>query len=272
MTHLAHEGHGGGIAALLQSAVIALLVAGYLVLARRVRREPRGWSRWRTASVVAGGTLLMVAMLPPVATFAEGDFRGHMLQHLLIGMLAPTALVLGAPLTLLLRSLPPPHRRRVARVLHSRAVRAITNPWLALVLNVGGMAALYFTPLYRLVADGQLSHHLVHLHFVIAGCLFAWVVAGPDPAPRRPSVRMRLVVLGMAITSHATLAQLMYAGLFIDVRVPVVELHGAAEIMYYGGDIAELLLAMALLTTWRPMPRRARQPMTVTTTAAATSS
>ncbi|MEV0974834.1 cytochrome c oxidase assembly protein [Microtetraspora glauca] len=260
MTFVAHEGHGGVIASAPQAVAVALLLGGYLVLAGRVRHEPRGWSRWRTASFATGCALLMVAVLPPIGTFADTDFRGHMLQHLLIGMVVPTALVLGAPLTLLLRSLPPRHRRHVAKVLRSRVLHVAVNPWFALVLNIGGMAAVYFTPVYRLVSGGQVSHHLVHLHFLLAGYLFAWVIAGPDPAPRRPSVKTRLVVLGVAITSHATLAQFMYAGLFVDVRVPVTGLRGAAEIMYYGGDIAELLLAMALLTTWRPVSRRSRRP------------
>ncbi|MGI5485543.1 cytochrome c oxidase assembly protein [Microtetraspora malaysiensis] len=258
MTGHMHEGHAGTTTWPL-IAVIVVAVAGYLLLARGRRREPRGWSGGRMASAVTGAVLLAVALLPPVAAFAEHDFRGHMLQHLLLGMLAPTALVLGAPLTLLLRSLPAAGRRRVARLLHSRPARVLADPWLALALSLGGMAALYFTPLYRLVADGRVPHHLVHLHFVLAGYLFAWAVAGPDPAPRRPSVRTRLVVLGVAITAHATLAQLMYAGFLVDVGVPVAELRGAAEIMYYGGDIAELLLAMALLVTWRPTPRKGRR-------------
>ncbi|MBB4908609.1 cytochrome c oxidase assembly protein [Actinophytocola algeriensis] len=53
----------------------------------------------------------------------------------------------------------------------------------------------------------------MHLHFLVAGYLFAWLIAGPDPAPHRPGVPARLVLLGVAIAVHATLAQLMYAGI-----------------------------------------------------------
>jgi putative membrane protein len=63
----------------------------------------------------------------------------------------------------------------------------------------------------------------------------------------------------VAVAVHAVLSQLMYAGLFVQVRVPSDQLRGAGELMYYGGDIAELLLALALLTTWRP-PRRGTAP------------
>jgi len=92
----------------------------------------------------------------------------------------------------------------------------------------------------------------VHVHFLAAGCLFTWVIAGPDPGPRRPSVPARLVVLGVAITVHATLSQLLYAGLFVSLPVSSQELRGGAELMYYGGDIAELLLAFALVSARKP--------------------
>ncbi|MFF0249013.1 cytochrome c oxidase assembly protein [Streptosporangium sandarakinum] len=262
---LAHEAHHGGLSGALPVAGVAVLLAAYLAAAALRRREPRGWSRWRTAAFTTGAVLLAAGLTGPVAAFAETDFRGHMLQHLLIAMLAPLGLVLGAPVTLLLRSLPAARARRVTAVLRSRPAHVLTDPWVAFTLNVGGMAALYFTPLYGIACADPLLHPLVHLHFVLAGFLFTWVIAGPDPAPRRPSVPKRLVVLGVSIAAHATLSQLMYAGLFVAVTAPGPELLGAAEIMYYGGDIAELLLALALVTTWRPArsrvaPRNRRTP------------
>ncbi|MBC6460675.1 cytochrome c oxidase assembly protein [Actinomadura sp. HBU206391] len=262
MSAHAHEAyhHGGGLAQLLPLAAVALLLCGYLVPAARRRREARGWSTWRTASHVTGVALLAVALAGPVASFAHTDFRGHMLQHLLIGMFAPLALALGAPMTLLLRSLRPGQGRRLGKVLRGRACHVFADSWVALTLNVGGLAVLYFTPLYRITSTNAVAHQLVHVHFLLSGYLFAWVIAGPDPAPRRRSVPTRLLVLGVAIAVHATLAQLMYAGLFVDVPVPAQRLRGAAEIMYYGGDIAELLLALALVTTWRPVRPGSRRP------------
>ncbi|MFD0657561.1 cytochrome c oxidase assembly protein [Thermocatellispora tengchongensis] len=195
-------------------AGVAALALAYAALA--ARPGPRRWSRWRTASFVTGCALLALALAVPIGT----GFPAHMAQHLLIGMLAPTALVLGAPMTLVLRSLPPPYARRVTAVLRRGPVRVLGHPVTALLLSTGGMAALYCTPLYRLSQTGMLPHHLLHLHFLLAGYLFAWSVAGPDPAPRRPSVPFRLVVLGVAVAVHAGLAQLMYAGLLVDVPAP----------------------------------------------------
>ena len=141
-------------------------------------------------------------------------------QHLLLGMYAPLGLVLGAPITLLLRSIPPAHGRLIGRVLRSRPAHFLAHPVVALILSVGGLPALYFTPLYAATTTDEALHLLVHVHFLLAGYLFAWVIAGPDPAPHRPSVPVRLVVLGVAIAGHAVISQLMYAGVLVQIPRP----------------------------------------------------
>src|SRR3546814_1421720 len=107
------------------------------------------------------------------------------------------------------------------------------------------MAALYFTPLYRIMMVDPTVHYLVHFHFVAAGCLYAWVIAGPDPAPHRLSVPARLVILGIAVILHSVMAQMVYAGFYVQILAQPHQLRGAAELMYYGGDIAEMILAFA---------------------------
>lgn len=247
-----------GTGPLLIGVALLAVVWAYLALAQLGRRDPRGWSSWRSASFVAGAALIAVAVFPGALPYPPDDFRGHMQRHLLIGMLAPLLLVLGAPVTLLLRSLSHRAARALGRTLNSRPVHLIAHPVTALVLTVGGLAALYFTPLYSLMMRSEAVHALAELHFLLSGYLFAWVIAGPDPAPRRPSVPARLVVLGFAIAGHAILSQLLYAGVFTQVEVPVEQRQGAGEIMYFGGDLIELLIALALVTTWRPRHRFGR--------------
>jgi putative membrane protein len=104
---------------------------------------------------------------------------------------------------------------------------------------------------------------MLHAHFLLSGRLFAHVIAGPDPAHARPGVRARLVYLGIAIAAHAVISQLKYGGFWVDIHAPTYQVQGGAEIMYYGGDIAELLLAAALVATWRPEQRRAAHRETV---------
>jgi putative membrane protein len=253
--HVMH-GHGAGTASLAPLLALVVLAAGYVALATRRRADGLGWSTWRTASFLLGCTMLALGLAPHLLPDPAEDFRGHVLQHLLIGMLGPLALVLAAPITLVLRSVTPRRGRLIGRVLRSHTVHLIANPVSASALSLGGLVGLYVTPLYAAATRSPMLHHLVHLHFLAAGYLFAWVIAGPDPAPRRPSVPARLVVLGVAIAVHSTLSQLMYAGALINIPVPPDQRRGGAALMYYGGDIAELLLAFALVATWRGRPNR----------------
>jgi putative membrane protein len=61
-----------------------------------------------------------------------------------------------------------------------------------------------------------------------------------------------MIVLGVAIALHSVLAQLLYAGAFAAVPASHAELEGGATLMYYGGDVAEILLAFAMVSTWQP--------------------
>ncbi|NEW74011.1 cytochrome c oxidase assembly protein [Streptomyces rhizosphaericus] len=255
-----HGGGGGPLEVWLPALALVGCAAGYALTVRRARRRhpARGWPLARTLSFAAGLVLVAMALLPPLAPFAHEDFRGHMAQHLLLGMYAPLALTLAAPVTLLLRALPPDRGRRLTAVFRSRPARLLGHPVTALLLTTGGLVPLYFTPVYDATMGHPGWHWLTHAHFLLSGWLFAYVIAGPDPAPARPGVPARLVVLGVAIAAHAVIAQLMYGGFWVEVRAPIAEVRGGAEIMYYGGDLAELLLAAALVTTWRPVrtPRR----------------
>lgn len=255
----------GVLEAVLPLGILVAVGLGYLVLALRQGRDPRRWKRWRTTSFLAGIGLLIAALMPQLALFPSGSFAGHMYQHLLIGMYAPLGLALGAPVTLVLRSVPHRQGRIIGRVLASTPMVLIAHPVTALGLNLGGLVLLYLTPLYAATTHNSVLHHVVHLHFLAAGYLFVYSIAGPDPAPHRPSVPFRLVILGVAIAGHAVLAQLLYAGAFVHVPATAADLRAGADLMYYAGDIAELLLAFAMVSTWRPRSKVSTLRATQTT-------
>jgi putative membrane protein len=216
-------------------AAQAVVLIGALALGYEWASLHTRWNRWRGAAFMAGSALLVLG-------FATGahTFTGHMRQHLLIAMVAPIGLVLGAPVTLLLRTLPVGAARVVTRLLRTPYARFVAHPVTTLALTLGGLPLLW---------SGTAGHHpLLQAHFVLAGTLFAWVIAGVDPAPHRPRVRTRLIVLGVAIAAHATFSQLLYA-------TGDAERQAGATLMYYGGDLAELLLAFAVVQS-RPGGRR----------------
>src|SRR4051794_36416765 len=96
----------GGFSVLVPLLLVATAMVAYLLLALRQQGGSRPWSWWRTAFFIAGGALLVLGLLPQSLPFPDGDFRNHMLQHLLIAMLAPIGLVMAAPMTLILRTVP----------------------------------------------------------------------------------------------------------------------------------------------------------------------
>ncbi|MGW5668086.1 cytochrome c oxidase assembly protein [Micromonospora sp. NPDC003776] len=209
---LAHAGHPDG--GFPPTALVPLLLFWvYLAAALRQRAPGRpGWSPGRTVAFGLGAVLVAAGLRWPAAGFV-----GHTWQHLLLGMLAPPALVLGAPGTLVLRTLRPPAGRRVVRLLRHPVATVLGHPATGLLLTAGGLWLLYLTPLYRATLASPLLHDVVHAHFLLSGYLFAWSIAGPDPGPHRPRVPVRLVALGAAVAAHATIAQLLYANLLVDV-------------------------------------------------------
>lgn len=226
-------------------SVFALLA--YCIAAFAQRSSARRWSYWRTLSFSSGILLLLIALLPSVVAYAHHDMRGHMLQHLLLGMFAPLGLVFGAPVTLAMRSLSARGARTLVTVLRSRVIGFVSHPVSAMFLSVGGMYLLYLTPLYSAMHASTALHAFIHWHFLAAGCLFTWAIAGPDPAPNRPSKRFRLFVLFVSIGAHAFLSKAMYAyGWPAGTHHGLEEVRAGAKIMYYGGDFAELLLVIAL--------------------------
>ncbi|MFI6785319.1 cytochrome c oxidase assembly protein [Micromonospora sp. NPDC050276] len=261
---LAHAGHGAAGPTWLPLLPVVVLAGGYLLAAAR---DPRGWHRRRTASWLVGCALLAVAV-GPLAHLPD-DPRAHMAQHLLLGMLAPLGLVLAAPVTLLLRVAPPPVRRTVGRLLRARPLHLLAHPFIAALLTTGGLALVLLTPLYAAAERQPVLHHAIHLHYLAAGYLFAWSLAGPDPAPRRPGLAVRVGALLAAAAGHAVLAKYLYAQAEtlppgLTDRDPEA-FRSAAQLMYYGGDLAELLLAVALFASWyharrRPRPSPASPP------------
>lgn len=237
----------------------AMVVLGLALNNHKVRRQlqiPRPFSAWRTLSWMTGCAMIAAGLSPLVHGPGASE---HMIQHLLLGMYAPVFLVLGAPVTVLLGAASPAWRTRLGRILAWRPVGVLSHPVSAAVLHTGPLFLLYLTALYELTMTVALWHWMLNLHFVAAGCLFAWSIAGPDPAPRRPGIITRAVVLVVSAGLHAWLAKLIYAGagdLPAAALHSPAELRAAAQLMYYAGDGAELILAVALFGTWYARRRR----------------
>ena len=177
---------------------------------------------------MAGLGLLLLATQSVIGAYDTTLFTVHMTQHLLLTMVAAPLLLLGAPVTLLLRASSTEVRKRwILPVLHSRVVRTLSNPFVAWTLFAVVMWTSHFSPLFDAALEDPFIHELEHLLYLATALLFWWPVVGVDPAPRRLSHPMRvgyLMVgmpfssfLGLAIFSATSVLYAHYATLAADV-------------------------------------------------------
>jgi putative membrane protein len=232
---------------------LAGLAAGAALYATGVARLARRgvcWPKGRSALFGLGLLAVAVALVSPLASLDE-RFSVHVVQHLLLGMLAPLLFALAAPVTLLLRVLPPRRRSGVVRVLHSRPLRLTSDPLAAGTLNVAGLYLLYLTPLYAATLTHPLLHDATHLHFLLVGCLFAWSIVGLDPIPRR-AFPYRAAVLVVVLALHGTLSKLLYAHgpAGSGVQQSFDDWRLGAQVMWYGGDLVDVLLLVVFFGQW----------------------
>jgi len=227
--------------------VVALVeVVAYLWSATGV--AGRRWPRRRSIAWIIGSVTAAVAVSGPVADAADTSYTAHMLAHVLVGMAGPLLLVLGAPVTLLLRTLPRPAGRQLSRLLRWGPVRFLTEPVVAALLSVGGLWLLYTTRLYDVMHRDSLVHAVVHVHMFVAGYLFATSIVGVDPMRHRRRYAHRAGVLVIALAMHDILAKYLYSHPPVGVGQPSGQF--GAIIMYYGGDTVDLAIAVLLCAAW----------------------
>ena len=186
--------------------LVALYIKGVVVLTKRGDKWPVG----RTVAFALGISAVDFATSGGLGLYANFTFSYHMISHMVIGMIAPIGLVLGAPITLALRTLPQarnPQERGIRGslivVLHSRIGIIFTNPIVALIIFDGSLFALYFTDLFAIMMSSHVGHLFMTLHFLAAGYLFFSVIIGVDPNPRKIPHLLRIVVLFAAMSIHA---------------------------------------------------------------------
>lgn len=192
------------------AGILAALVA-YLAAARRVdRAHPANpVPRRRVAAWLAGLACLALALFSPLDVYADTLFSAHMVQHLVIVFAAAPLLVLGAPITLLLRAATPAARARwVLPALRSRVVRTIGHPVFAWLTFGAGMWILHLSPIFNLALRDDAVHAAEHLLFLGTAFLFWWPVAGVDPGPHPLSHPLRIgyVMLAMPLNGFLGLA------------------------------------------------------------------
>jgi len=265
---------------LLPLIVLILLLlygSGVIVLHRRGVRWPLARIIWWLLGLA---TVLLVT-----ATGIEGYgmelFSIHMVQHMVLNMLAPVFLVLGAPVTLLLRALPAgpgrrgSTRRGVLRLLHSWAAAVLMHPAATFALFITSLYGLYFTPVFDYLMGTWWGHNLMLVHFLVIGFLYFWGIIGVDPSPRKSRGGLRatagpvLPVLELAATApfHAFFGVVVMMSTALLVKfyaMPMPEWHVSplADQAAGGGialgftELPTLLVLGVLVVKWQKSDQR----------------
>ncbi|MBA2388981.1 MAG: cytochrome c oxidase assembly protein [Geodermatophilaceae bacterium] len=244
---------------------LLILAAGlYLWGVHRLRVRGHHWSTVRTVAWLGGGLgSIAVVTLGGAAAYEETLFSVHMVQHMVLSMVAPVFLALGAPVTLALRTLPGrgAARRGLLATLHSRVVRILTFPLIPFAIFVASPFALYFTGWYAATLDNPWVHEAMHLHFLLAGCLFFWPLVGLDPVPGRVSHPMRMLILVATLPLHAILGLTImnqrmliaadhYQALNLVWSDPVSEQRVGGGLLWASGDLVGLIMLGVAAYQW----------------------
>ncbi len=250
----------------------ATLVVGsgalYLIGMHRLELGGRRWRRSRAVAFAAGLAVLAIATMSGLSAYESSLFSAHVTQHVLIGMVAPFLLALGAPITLAMQASARPTQVRIGKALRSAPVRLLTHPLVALALFTLSLFALYYTPIYELSLTNELVHQLVHLHFFVAGSVFFWAVIGLDPVSHRIPYGWRLLLVMLTVPFHAFLGLAMMSGdqpIAADHYAsierptdasPMADQRTAAGVMWVMGDLTGLIAGGVVLAQWMAYENR----------------
>ena len=244
------------------SLLIVLTAAVYLWGVLRMHRNGNRWPLGRTAAFLAGMVAAAMATVSGLGTYDDTLLSVHMAQHMILAMLVPLAMALGAPITLALRTLPRRPRGWLLSVLHSRAAKVLSFPPLTFTLFIVTPWALYFSGWYAATLHHDYLHEMTHLHMVLVGCLFFWPLVGIDPVPGRVGYPFRLILLVLTLPFHAFLGLTImnqdtliggswYRALPMSwLPPPAADQHLAGGILWGSGDLVGLLFLSVLFTQW----------------------
>ena len=253
--------------------VAIVAVAAYAIAWRAVNaKHPASpIPAWRLAAWLGGWLAILGALASPIDTLADDLLTAHMGQHLLLAMVAPPLLALGAPVLVLLRiSTPGVRSRFVLPALHSRLVRFSSSPLLAWLLFTIVMWATHFTPIYEAALENEQLHVMEHMAFLATGCLFWWHVVGADPMPRRLGFvpRQAYVLAQMPVNAAVGLViyfapTLLYA--HYAVAAPARGINAMTDqqigglVMWGVGDVLLLASFVALVAAWMRVELRRQE-------------
>jgi putative copper resistance protein D len=255
-------------------SVVGLLV--YLAAAVRLRRSGVAWPWWRTLAWIGGTASLFAVTGTWLNGYSMVLFSVHMTQHMVLTLITPLLLLIAAPVTLALRTLPRGRgaagapRQLLLNALHSRLARFLAHPLFTIPLFIASLYGVYFTPLFDALMSNPAGHQLMLAHFVVTGLLFFGPIVAQDPWPRTLSHPGRMLELFLPVPFHAFfgVAIMMAGSLVVDTfaqpptgwGIDTLRDQGeAGGIVWAFGELPTVLVLAVVFFSWASSDdRRAR--------------
>ena len=250
------------------SVAVSLVLYGCGVVRVGRRHPARPWPVRRTAMFAAGLAVLVLATQSGIGVYDDVLYWDHMVQHLMLIMVAPPLLIGGQPITLLLHASRNPVHTWAKRVLRSRVATFLTWPVFGSVAYAAAIAGAHLTSLANLVERNQTLHNAEHAVFLIVGYLFFLPILGREPIRWKLSYPIRFVMLVLIMPVDT------FTGLFLGygsatspgiptgprpawAPSPVNDLHLGGAVMWIAGDCIMFGLMMLVFMMWSTDERAA---------------
>jgi putative copper resistance protein D len=241
------------------STGLAVALVLYLFGMWRVRRDhpARPWSLVRALSFVAGLAVVAIATQSSIGTYDDALFSVHMVQHLLLIMVAPPLLIAGRPIMLLLHASSNPIHSWTKAAIRSRVATALTCPPVAAVIYAAAIIGTHLTGFMNVALRHEDVHQLEHALYLVAGYLYFLPLLGSEPIRWKMSFPARFLVLAMSMPVDTFVGVVLmqanhqlFSAYADEPREwgpgQLSDLHAGGAIMWVGGDALMFVLVLCV--------------------------
>jgi putative copper resistance protein D len=242
----------GGFFPIAVAVALAALALCYVLATRRLAGRGRAWSRWRTTSFLASLVAVEVALGGSVAVLSNYSFTAHVIQHLLLMVVAPPLAALGAPMTLALQTSKRRTKRFLLGVLRSPVFAVISHPAPVFFLYYLAMYAFFLTGAFDYAMTHMWLMDLINLGFLGGATLFWWPMVGLDPIPHwrlSPGLKLLNLLVGVPIESFLGII-IMMMGAPAASMYTLASTHYGGGVLWVGTELATVGAIIPMFAQW----------------------
>jgi putative copper resistance protein D len=227
---------------------------------RVARRHPaRPWPVLRTTAFLLGLLVVVFATQSGIGTYDNTLFWDHMIQHLMLIMIAPPLLVIGQPVTLLMHASRNPLHTWVKRVVRSRPVLWLTWPALGVLAYAATIVGTHLTSFMNLVMTNDAVHNAEHVLYLVVGYLYFLPLLGREPIRWKISYPLRLFLLFITMPVDAFTGVVLgsYSKYPFAPMEPrswgpstLDDVHTSGAVMWIGGAAIMFVVIMVTFFAW----------------------